>query len=75
MSYLGSWSSINAAKNNTVNAFNYYKGDTITVDYDPNDNKLVFRKKGTEQSYTIEFEQKEDDGNICFTFGLTAKLQ
>lgn len=48
MSYLGSWSSINAAKNNTVNAFNYYKGDTITVDYDPNDNKLVFRKKGTE---------------------------
>jgi hypothetical protein len=27
----------------------------ITVDYDPAETKLVFRKKGTEEIYTIEF--------------------
>jgi hypothetical protein len=52
-----------------VNAFNYYKGDIVTVDYDPTENKLVFRKKGTEESYTIEFEQKEDDElHLCGLF-------
>ena len=61
LSYLGSWSSIDAAKNNTVIAFNYNKGDIITVDYDPAECKLVFRKKGTEEVYTIEFEAKDDD--------------
>jgi hypothetical protein len=25
------------------------------VDYDPTECKLVFRKKGTEENYTIEF--------------------
>ena len=46
--HLGSWSSIDAAKNNTVIAFSYAKNDIITVDYDPNETKLVFKKKGTE---------------------------
>jgi len=46
--YLGSWSSINASKNNVVNAFNYYANDTIIVTYDPEDSKIVFKKKGTE---------------------------
>lgn len=48
MVYLGSWSSIDASKNNTVNAFSYFVGDTVTVEYDPNESKVVFRKKGTE---------------------------
>lgn len=42
-------------------AFSYNKGDIITVDYDPTECKLVFRKKGTEENYTIEFEAKDDD--------------
>jgi hypothetical protein len=45
--YIGSWSSINASKNNVVNAFNYYVNDTIIVSYDPEDTKIVFKKKGT----------------------------
>jgi hypothetical protein len=45
---LGSWSSIDSSKNNTVNSFNYYVGDTIIVEYEPNESKVVFRKKGTE---------------------------
>lgn len=45
---VGSWSSINASKNNTVTAFNYYKDDVIIVEYEPDDLKVVFRKKGTE---------------------------
>lgn len=58
---LGSWSSTDSGKNNTVNAFNYYKDDVIIVDYDPTESKVVFRKKNTEESYTLEFEVKEDD--------------
>ena len=61
MPHLGSWSSIDSAKNNTVIAFSYNKGDIITLEYDPAETKLVFRKKGTEENYTIEFEQKDDD--------------
>lgn len=55
MPHLGSWSSIDSAKNNTVIAFSYNKGDIITLEYDPAESKLVFRKKGTEENYTIEF--------------------
>lgn len=51
--YLGSWSSINSSKNNVVNAFNYYANDTIIVTYDPDDSKVVFKKKGTEESHTL----------------------
>ena len=53
--FLGSWSSINASKNNVVNAFNYYVGDIILVTYDPDELKLVFKKKGTEESHTLEY--------------------
>jgi hypothetical protein len=31
----GSWSSTDSGKNNTVTAFSYYKGDTVTVEYLP----------------------------------------
>ncbi len=43
----GSWSSTDSGKNNTVTAFSYYKGDTVTVEYLPDQSKIVFRKKGT----------------------------
>lgn len=45
---IGSWSSINSSKNNVVNAFNYYANDIILVTYDPDDSKIIFKKKGTE---------------------------
>lgn len=51
----GSWSSIDASKNNQVTAFSYFVGDTITVDYDPTESKVVFKRKGTEDTHTIEF--------------------
>jgi hypothetical protein len=35
MVYIGSWSSIDAAKNNTVIAFSYVKDDIVTIEYDP----------------------------------------
>jgi len=50
----GSWSSIDSTKNNTVNAFSYYVNDIVLVEYDPTELKVVFRKKGTEESHTIE---------------------
>lgn len=53
---LGSWSSSNSGKNNVVNAFNYYANDTILVTYDPEEQKIVFNKKGTEESHTLEYE-------------------
>lgn len=46
--YIGSWSSIDSTKNNVVNAFSYYKDDIILVTYDPDESKIVFKKKGTE---------------------------
>ncbi len=45
---LGSWSSIDSTKNNTVNAFSYYKDNIIVVEYQPDEKKIVFRKKDTE---------------------------
>lgn len=62
--YIGSWSSIDSSKNNTVNAFSYYKNDTVCVEYLPDENKVVFSKEGTEESHTIEFEAKDDD-ELC----------
>lgn len=44
----GSWSSIDAGKNNQVTSFNFYKNDVITVEYDPVESKIIYRKKGTE---------------------------
>ncbi len=46
--YIGSWSSIDSTKNNTVNAFSYYKDNIIVVEYQPDEKKVVFRKKDTE---------------------------
>jgi hypothetical protein len=44
-------------------------GDTITVDYDPIENKVTFRRKGGEESHTIEFEVKDDDElHLCSLF-------
>jgi len=44
----GSWSSVDSTKNNVVTAFNYYKDDIILITYDPDESKVVFKKKGTE---------------------------
>ena len=52
---IGSWSSTDSTKNNVVTAFNYYKDDIILVTYDPDDSKIVFNKKGTQETHTLEF--------------------
>ena len=44
-----------------VTAFSYYKDDVILITYNPDENKIVFRKKGTEETYTLEYESVEDD--------------
>lgn len=44
-----------------VNSFHFAKNDIIIVNYEPEDNKVVFKKKGTEESHTIEYENKDDD--------------
>lgn len=49
----GSWSSVDSTKNNVVTAFNYYKDDIILITYDPEESKIVFKKKGTEETYTL----------------------
>ncbi len=38
---------MDSAKNNVVNAFNYNKDDTILVTYDPDESKIIFKKKGS----------------------------
>lgn len=52
---IGSWSSIDSSKNNVVTSFHYAKNDTIVVSYEPDESKVVFKKKGTDQTHTIEF--------------------
>lgn len=50
---IGSWSSIDSTKNNTVNAFSYYKDNIIVIEYQPDEKKIVFRKKDTEETHTL----------------------
>lgn len=38
----GSWSSISSTHNNVVTAFHFYRGDTITLEYDPVGCKVNF---------------------------------
>ena len=49
----GSWSSIDSSKNNVVTAFSFAKNDIIIVSYEPTESRVVFSKKGTEQTHTI----------------------
>ena len=66
---LGSWSSTDSSKNNVVTAFNYSKNDIILITYDPDESKIVFKKKGTEESHTLEFEPVEgDELHLCGLF-------
>lgn len=66
---IGSWSSTNSSKNNVVNAFSYYANDIILVTYDPDELKIVFKKKGTEESHTLEYEVVEgDELHLCGLF-------
>lgn len=44
-----------------MTSFNFQKGDTISVEYEPNDNKVTFRKKGTEDIHHVEYEPRDDD--------------
>jgi hypothetical protein len=67
--FIGSWSSSNASKNNVVNAFSYYANDTILVSYEPEEQKIVFKKKGTEETHTLEYEPVEgDELHFCGLF-------
>jgi hypothetical protein len=54
--YLGSWSSIDSTKNNVVNSFNFAKNDIIVLNYIAEEKKIVFSKKGTEQTHTLEVD-------------------
>lgn len=62
--FIGSWSSTNTAKNNVVTAFSYYTNDIILVTYEPDEQKITFKKKGTEESYVLEYEVIEGD-ELC----------
>lgn len=44
-----------------MNSFHFAKNDIIIVSYEPDDSKIVFTKKGTEDTHTLEFENKDDD--------------
>lgn len=50
---IGSWSSIDSTKNNVVTSFHYAKGDIVILSYEPDDSKVVFTKKGTNESHTL----------------------
>ena len=52
---------MDASKNNVVTSFHFAKNDIVIVSYQPDEGKVVFSKKGTTESHTIEIEQKEDD--------------
>lgn len=43
----GSWSSIDSTKNNVVNSFHFAKNDIVIVNFNPEEKKIVFSKKGT----------------------------
>lgn len=52
-----------------VTSFHFAKNDTIIVNYEPDESRVVFKKKGTDQTHTIEFENKEDDElHLCGLF-------
>ena len=44
-----------------MTSFHFAKNDTIVVSYEPDESKVVFKKKGTDQTHTIEFDVKDDD--------------
>jgi hypothetical protein len=33
----------------------------VIVEYEPSETKIVFRKKGSEETHTLEYEVREDD--------------
>ena len=52
-----------------MSAFNYYVNDTVTVEYDPIESKVIFRRKGTEDTHTLEVEVKDNDElHLCGLF-------
>ena len=52
-----------------MNAFSYYANDTILVSYEPEEQKIVFKKKGTEETHTLEYEPVEgDELHFCGLF-------
>jgi hypothetical protein len=44
-----------------VNSFSYYKDDIILVSYEPDELRIVFKKKGTEEQHILEYEEVEGD--------------
>ena len=57
----GTWSSIEADRNNLVSAFKFEFNDTIICTYDPIEKKVFFENKRTNEKHDLSFEILEDD--------------
>ena len=57
----GTWSSLEANRNNLVSAFRFALNDTIICTYDPIEKKIFFESKRTNEKYDLNFEILEDD--------------
>ena len=67
--YIGSWSTIDAGKNNVVTSFNYTKNDTVIVSYNPDASNVIFTKKETGETHTLEIDASHaDDLYLCSLF-------
>lgn len=66
---IGSWSSIDANKNNVVTSFNYTKNDIIVVSYNADENNVIFTKKETGETHTLEIDSNHtDELYLCSLF-------
>lgn len=55
-----------------VNSFIFAKDDIVILSFNPEEKKIVFMKKGTQESHTLEVENKEnDDLHLCCLFYYT----
>ena len=57
----GTWSSIEAGRNNVVSAFRFALNDTLICTYDPIEKKILFESKRINEKYDLNFEILEDD--------------
>lgn len=65
----GSWSTLNSGHNNVVISFHFQKNDVISVNYDPINMKVVFKKKGTKESHKLDFEMLSgNELHLCALF-------
>jgi len=57
----GTWSTLEADRNNLVMAFRFTRNDTVICTYDPNEKKIFFENKRTKEKYNLKFEIIEKD--------------